>query len=291
MAAGDVMTGHVAALVGGLHRAAPRPGLPLAQPGARAAGLRPAPGPRRARRPDPAGGEPGLGGIDRLGRSVQPGPAADDGAWFPASPVRAGRRHRGARARAARPGRAPQAAARVFRPRDRRPAAGRRRAGPARRAAPALLRHAVRADRLHRAADLRGAGADLRRCRPGRRHAHRPGRQTRPDPAGPAAPHRPAAAARLRRRAAAPLRPARERRCVLPHRPQRPDQLQRGQQHVHRAAPAAGLDSGRPHPHAARARPAAPHGGAAHPGLARPGRRRRQQDRGAGDLPRSRRGA
>ena len=76
-----------------------------------------------------------------------------------------------------------------------RPAAGRRRAGPGRRAAAALLRHAVRADRLHRAADLRGAGADLRRRRPGRRHAHRPGRQTRPDPAGAAAPQRPGAAA------------------------------------------------------------------------------------------------
>ena len=62
-------------------------------------------------------------------------------------------------------------------------------------------------------------------------------------------------------------------------------------QHVHRAAPAAGLDRGRPHPRAARARPAAPHGGAAHPGLARRGRRRRPQDRGAGHLPRSRRGA
>ena len=45
VAAGDVMTGHVSALVDGLHRVAPWPGLPLAQPGACAAGLRPVPGP------------------------------------------------------------------------------------------------------------------------------------------------------------------------------------------------------------------------------------------------------
>ena len=54
----------------------------------------------------------------------------------------------------ARPDRAPHTAARLLRPRDRRPAARRCRAGPGRRAAAALLRHLVRADRLHRAADL-----------------------------------------------------------------------------------------------------------------------------------------
>src|SRR5450755_3618743 len=64
---------------------------------------------------------------------------------------------------------------------------------------------------LHRAADRRGTGADLRRCRPGRRHPHHPGRETRPDAADPAAPHRPAADATLRSRAAAPLRAARKR--------------------------------------------------------------------------------
>ena len=41
-------------------------------------------------------------------------PAAGDGAWFPAPPVGARWRHRGPRARAARPGRASQATACVF---------------------------------------------------------------------------------------------------------------------------------------------------------------------------------
>ena len=78
---------------------------------------------------------------------------------------------------------------------------------------------------------------------------------------------------------------------VLPHRPQRPDRLQRGQPRLSAAAPPAGLDRGRAHPHATRARPAPPHGGPPHPVLARPGCRRRQQDPGVGDLPRARRGA
>ena len=109
----------------------------------------------------------------------------------------------------ARPGRAPHAAARVFRPARSRPAAGRGRPGPGRRAAAALLRHLVRADRVHRTADQRSTGPDLRRRRPGRGHADRPRRQTRPDQAGAAASQRAGRrCATTPADRAAPLRPA-----------------------------------------------------------------------------------
>ncbi len=166
--------------------------------------------------------------------------------------------------------------------------AGRRRAGAARRVAAALLRHAVRAAGLHRAADLRGPGTDLRRCRSARRCAHRAGRQTRPDEAGAAAPQRAHTVGGLRRRPGTPLRPTRCRCGVLPHRPQRPDQLHHRQPRLRPAAPAAGLDRGRTHRRATGARSTAPDGGATHPGLARRGRGRRRQDRRAGHLPRTR---
>ena len=47
--------------------------------------------------------------------------------------------------------------------------------------------------------------------------------------------------------------PPGEGAAFLPHRPQRPGQLHRGTQHVHRAAPPVGLDRHRPHPDAPRA--------------------------------------
>lgn len=82
-----------------------RAGLPLCGAGARAAGLRATPGPGRASGVDPAGGEPGLGDVDRLARPAQPGPPPGHGAWVSAAPVRDRRRDRGARAGTARPGR------------------------------------------------------------------------------------------------------------------------------------------------------------------------------------------
>ena len=71
-----------------------------------------------------------------------------------------------------------------------------------------LLRHAVRPAGLHGTADLRSAGADLRRRRPAPAACSPSGRQAGPDPAGAAASQRAGAAARLRRRPAQPLRPA-----------------------------------------------------------------------------------
>jgi integrase len=49
-----------------------------------------------------------LGDIDGIAGSMQPIPPVDDSAGIPASPVRTGRRHRGARAGTARPDRTPQ---------------------------------------------------------------------------------------------------------------------------------------------------------------------------------------
>ena len=76
--------------------------------------------------------------------------------------------------------------------------------------------------------------------------------------------------ARLRPGPGPALRPAAHGCGVLPHRPQRPDRLQRRQPRLSAAAPPAGLDRGRAHPRATRARPAPPHGGPPHPVLARP---------------------
>ena len=159
---GSVMSGSVGALVGDY--VAMRRGLGYRSrgAGARAAGLRAAPGPGRASGTDPAGDESGLGERDRLARPVQPGSPPGDGARVSAAPVRDRRRDRGARARAARPSRAPHAAARVFRPGDRRAAAGGDRPGTGRRAAATLLRRSARADRVHGPADQRSAGPDLR---------------------------------------------------------------------------------------------------------------------------------
>ena len=232
------------------------------------------------------GVEPGLGNIDSLDRSVQPGPTVDSGARVPATPGRSRRRHRGPRAWAARPARAPHAAACVFRSRDRRSAARRCRPGSGRRAAAALLRHPVRTARLHGHADLRSAHAVLRRCRPGGRDLTvRAGKRGRTR----LVPLHPSALPPLCDYAARPattLRPARRGRGVLPHRPQRPRQLQRREPHLHGAASTAGLDRSRTYPDTSRARPAAPHGGATYPDLACRGHRCRRQDPGTGDLSR-----
>ena len=116
MNGGVGMSGSVSAWSTRLRRDAPRAGLPLGGSGARAAGLRPTPGPGRASGTDPAGGESGLG--ER--RPPRPTRATRLAAWrmvrgFLRHLSAHRRRHRGARARAARPGRAPHAAARVFR--------------------------------------------------------------------------------------------------------------------------------------------------------------------------------
>ena len=161
---------------------------------------------------------------------MQPGPALDDGAGVPAAPVRDRRRHRGARARAARPGRAPQAAARVFRPARSptccTPATGLAPAGGLRPHCYAILFGLIACTglRICEALALTCGDVDLAEgvltVRAGKRG------RTRLVPLHPSALD---AAARLRPGPGAALRPAARGCGVLPHRPQRPDQLQRRQ--------------------------------------------------------------